>query len=80
MGTGGASGMPVPERCAAGTYDILTKRVNGSCSAFSSVFFTFAKTREITAKPADDNEQARIAKSRSPMKEKTKEADSKPEN
>ena len=27
----------------AGTYDILTKRVNGSCSLFLRVFFGFAK-------------------------------------
>ena len=28
----------------AGTYDILAKRVNGSCSTFLRVFFRFAKT------------------------------------
>jgi len=37
------TGMPAPERCAGGTYDILTKRVNGFCSTFSRLFFRFAK-------------------------------------
>ncbi len=32
IGNSGASGKPVPKRCAAGTYDIFTRRVNGSYS------------------------------------------------